>query len=523
MDIRHQVLTLTRRGFAIGVAAVVAFGLMPTIGSASAQDAGGVLRVGVNRAPNRLDPLQHRFNAEYMLGEMLYNGLTHLKPDMSAEPDLALSWESNDDFTVWTFKLRGGVKFHHGKAFTADDVVATFEAILDPDVRSPGRRNIGPVESVTAVDDLTVRFKLSSSYGDLPVALAYTNAKILPADILRNEPERLITEAFGTGPFKLVEFDPSRRVVVERNPDYFVAGQPLLDGVVQLVFPDSTAEVNAFLNGETDLMIEVPPPDFQRVSDTSGIIGMRTASGRFTDIVMDNAAPPFDDVRVRRALQLTIDREAMVELVAEGFGRTGSDTPIMESYRFDAKLPLIKQDIAEAKRLLAEAGYADGLEIELVASERPALRARVALVLREMAKPAGFNITVKTMPHAQYIDQVWRKGNFYVGHYNQQPNEDSILNLLYTTKARWNQTRWNSAEFDRLVEAGRSTSDDAKRAQLYADAQALMRKEAPALIPIFLDLLGARHDYVNGFVLHARGAVFDMHKVSLTSKAPTRQ
>ena len=289
-----------------GVAALATLGFMPE--AVLAQDAGGVLRVGVNRAPNRLDPLQHRFNAEYMLGEMLYSGLTHLKPDMSAEADLAVSWESNDDLTVWKFKLREGVKFHHGKTLTADDVVATFEAILDPDVRSPGRRNIGPVESVTAVDDLTVQFNLSSSYGDLPVALAYTNAKILPADILRDDPERLTTEAFSTGPFMLVEFDPSRRVIVERNPNYFIAGQPFLDGVEKLVFPDATAEVNAFLNGETDLIIEVPPPDFQRMSDTDGIIGKRTASGRFTDIVMDNDAPPFNDIRVRRALQLTLDR-----------------------------------------------------------------------------------------------------------------------------------------------------------------------------------------------------------------------
>ncbi len=125
-----------------------------------------------------------------------------------------------------------------------------------------------------------------------------------------------------------------------------------------------------------------------------------------------------------------------------------------------------------------------------------------------MAKPAGFNINVQTMPHATYLDQVWKKGSFYVGFYNMQPTADAIFSLLYTSNAAWNETRWNNTAFDKLVAEARTTIDEAKRRELYAKAQKLMHDEVPSIIPVFFDLLAAQRDYVQGCNLHPRGAVF---------------
>ncbi len=500
---------------------------LPVLGAtagwpAFAANKGGTMNVSIGRAPGKLNPFLHRLNSEYLLGELLYSGLTRLGQDMSPVPDLAQSWAPNDDLTVWTFTLRAGVTFHNGQAVTANDVAASLTRVLDKKTGSPGRRNLGPIESVTAPSADKVMIKTSLPYGDLPVALAYSTAKVVPANIASGDLAPLDRQAIGTGPFKLVSYEPDRLTVVERNPDYFLDGLPYLDKLNLMVFPDATAEMAALIAGEVDLALEVPPADFKRVSGATGVTGLRTASGRFIDIVMANDRPPFNDARVREALSLSIDREAMIELVAEGYGTPGNDSPINVAYRYYADAPLKRPDIARAKQLLADAGHPNGLDVTLVASVKPGYRQTLAVVVREMAKAAGFNIEVQTMAHSTYLDQVWKKGDFYVGFYNMQPTEDAIFKLLFTSDAAWNETRWNNKGFDDLVQRARTTVDTKARAELYSEAQALMRAEVPALVPVFFDLLAAHRDYVEGYQLHPRGATFSLEKVSLGAGAPKR-
>jgi peptide/nickel transport system substrate-binding protein len=289
-----------------------------------------------------------------------------------------------------------------------------------------------------------------------------------------------------------------------------------------VVYPDVSAEASALISGDTDLITTTPPTEFGRLQKASGVKALRVPSGQFCNVNFGCDQKPFNDVRVRQALALTVDRAAMVDFVTEGFGSAGNDTPLNPAYRFYAEQPLKKADIARAKALLAEAGYPKGLEATLIASDRPGQRTQLAVALREMAKPAGFDIKVETMPHATYLDQVWKKGSFYVGFYNMQATADAIFSLLYTSNAAWNETRWNNAAFDKLVFEARATVDEAKRRALYADAQKLMNAEVPSIIPAFFDLLGAQRDWVEGYQLHPRGAVFRLDHVSLGAKAPKR-
>ena len=483
---------------------------------------GGTLRVSVEQAPAKLSPLQFRVGPEYLLGELLYSALTRLGPDMEALPDLATSWSSNTALTEWVFKLRPGVKFHDGTPLTARDVAATFAAIMDPATGSPGRSNIGPVETVTAIDDLTVGIKLKGAYADLPVAMAYTNAKIVPEAVIKAGAARLDREAIGTGPFKLVSYEPSRLTVLERNPAYYDPARPMLDRIEVVLYPDAGARTAAQLAGDTDLLLFGQPTEFERIKGAAGQVALRTASGQFLDVILGCKEKPFDDVRVRQALALTLDREALVELVAEGLGSTGADTPSNSAYHFDRKMPAKVPDIAKAKALLAEAGYARGVTATLVASDRPNTRTQLAVAMREMAKPAGFTINVQTMPHATFLDQVWRKGGFYIGLYNQQPTMDGIMSLLFTSNAAWNETNWNDAEFDRLVDEARRTADETARRDLYGRAQQRMYDQVPALIPVFFDLIAGRREGVEGFRLHPRGAVFDLDQVWLSSPPKRR-
>ena len=334
--------------------------------------------------------------------------------------------------------------------------------------------------------------------------------------------DRLDREAIGTGPFKLVSFEPERLVVVARNEAFYDKARPYLDRIEVVVYPDTTAEGSALISGDTDLMSTVQPTEYARLKSSDGVRALRVPSGQFCNIIFGCNQKPFDDIRVRKALALTIDRPTMVDFVVEGYGTPGNDTPLCSTYRFYADQPLTKPDIAQAKKLLADAGYPSGLQATLIASDKPSVRTQLAVAVREMAKPAGFTIDVQTMPHSTYLDQVWKKGPFYVGFYNMQATADAIFSLLYTSTAAWNETHWNNATFDKLVGDARTTVDEAKRRALYADAQKLMHDEVPSLIPVFFDLLGAHRDYVQGYRLHPRGAVFRLDYVSFGDGAPKR-
>ncbi|MCW3476062.1 ABC transporter substrate-binding protein [Limobrevibacterium gyesilva] len=517
---------LTRRIFLAGSAGLAGVPSLAVVRSAGAQSPaprrGGTLRISVDQAASVIHPLRTRVNPEYLVTELLYSNLTRLKLDMTVEPDLAESWSANAELTEWTFRLREGLTFHDGTPCTAKDVAATFVAILDPKTASPGRTNVGPIAEATAVDARTVVFKLSAPYADLPVAVAYTNARIIPAAIAQGDLDRLARSAVGTGPFRLVSYEPDRRIVVERNPAYYDPQRPWVDRVEVLVYPDPTAEASALLSGDTDVMMNTAAGEFPRLSAAAGVKALRVPSGQFLNVNMGCDQKPFSDVRVRQALALTVDREAMVGFVAGGFGTPGNDSAMNAAYHFYKDQPLKKPDIAKAKRLLAEAGYPNGLDLTMVASDTPGTRAQLAVAMREMGKAAGFRINVQTMPHATYLDQVWKKGAFYVGFYNMQATADAIFSLLYTSNAAWNETRWNNADFDKLVAEARVTLDEARRQNLYGQAQMLMHEQVPSVIPAFFDLLAAQRAYVQGRQLHPRGAVFRLDHVWLGDGAPKR-
>jgi peptide/nickel transport system substrate-binding protein len=516
---------LPRRVFLAATAGAV---MLPRLATAQGQPGprprrGGTLRVSVDQSVSVLNPLKTRVNPEYLVAELLYSSLTCLTPQMTAAPDLAQSWSANADLTEWRFILRQGVTFHDDTPCTAKDVAASFAAILDPNTASAGRTNVGPISEVVPEDDHTVLIRLSAPYADLAVAVAYSNAKIIPAPIAQGDLDQLARRAVGTGPFKLVTYEPDRQIVVERNPDYYDPARPHLDRVEVLVYPDPTAGASALLSGDIDLMAGTDPAAFPRFTGRTGVVALRAPSGQFLNVNMGCDQKPFNDARVRQALALTVDRKAVVGFVAQGYGTPGNDTPLNAAYHYEKPLPLKTPDIGKAKQLLAAAGYPNGLDLTMVASDTPGTRTQLAVAMREMAKPAGFRINVQTMPHATYLAQVWKKGPFYVGFYNMQATADAIFSLLYTSSAAWNETRWDNAAFDKLVAAARVTTDEARRRTLYGEAQELMHEQVPSVIPAFFDLLAARRSYVEDYVLHPRGSVFRLDLVWLGNGAPKRE
>ncbi|NQW10334.1 MAG: ABC transporter substrate-binding protein [Alphaproteobacteria bacterium] len=517
----------TRRDFLYGGAALIGAGATATIWrpdglAAATPKRGGTIVISVAQQMTTLNPFKQGNNPEYMTGEMMYSGLVRVGPDMVPRPDVAESWSANEDASEFTFKMRRGVKFHHGPEVTAEDVVASIKAVLDPETGSPGRKNIGPIKAVEAVDKYTVKITLDGSFADLPVTMGHPSAKIVPAAVLKEGLDKLSTGGYGCGPFTLVEYDPARILKVARYDNYHIAGLPYLDGVEQHLFPDLAAETAALLNKETDVMLAVNNADFKRVSDSSGVIGRRQQTGRFLNLVLRMDTKPFDDIRVRQALAMCIDRQAMVDLVLEGYGRPAFDNPISSEYRYYIDYNRPNLDVAGARKLLAEAGYPNGVKVELLCSTKPALRTQVGVAVKELARGAGFDIDVKTVPHDYYIANVWKKAGFYVGSWNMRPMEDQMFTLLLTSDAPWADTAWNNKVFDDVVYKARRTTDDAERAKLYAQAQQMCVDEKPYIVPFFMDVLTAHQDYVMDYTMHPLQVSYYMDRAWLKDGAPKR-
>ena len=504
------IFNILRRNVLLCMALALA---LPTFGAA--QSSGGTLKISHSTRIATLNPLSLSGPAEYPVIDMAYSGLTRIGPDSQPMPDLAKSWKGSPDATEFTFHLREGVTFHDGTPATSSDVVATYEAILNPDIPSSALSVLNMIDSVEAVDDLTVKFTLSSPFADFPTSTAHANARIISEEALSGDLTKLDTVVNGTGPFKMESYDSARITRLVRNDNYFSEGKPYLDAVEMHLFPDLAAETTNFLSGDIDVMLLVQQADYARISSTSGINALRVPSGRYVNVVMRFDQPPFDNLKVREALAYAMDRQLLVDLVLEGLGRPGHDNILSPEFKFRIDTPEKNYDPAKAKALLAEAGYPDGISLDLVASNRPAIRAQVAIAIKQMALPAGFDIKVKTMPHDTYIANVWKKGNFYMAYWGMQPTEDATFNLLLTSNASYEDTGWKNAKFDELVNAGRSTTIEAERAAAYSEAQELMLKELPYIIPFYEDVLTASKDHVKGYSINPINRYFYLENVWL--------
>ena len=492
---------ISRRTVVAGLSAAGLLPLLPGIAfgqGGGTPKTGGTLKITHSTTIATLNVLQCSGPAEYPTVDMLYSGITRMAEDMTALPDLAESWEADPEATVFTFKLRPNVTFHDGTPFTSADVKATFDAILDPATLCPARPVLNMIESVDTPDDLTVVFNLSAPYADFPISAAHVNARIVPKAMLADVTS-LNTKANGTGPFRLESYDAATTTRLVRFDDYYQDGKPYLDAVEMHLFPDLAAEQANYLSGAMDAMLDVQQANYAQIEDAPGSQALRTPAGRFVNVVMRQDQEPFDDVRVRQAMAYAIDRDLLVDIILEGLGRVANDQPISPGYRFHAETEQRSYDPERAKSLLAEAGFPDGLKLEMVCSNRPAIRSQVGIAIKQMALPAGFDIDVQIMPHDTYLANVWMKGKFYIGYWGMQPTEDAAFTLLFTSDAAFADTAWNNAEFDALVQKGRTTLDPEERAKIYAEAQRMMVEATPSVIPFFQDVLSASRDGVHGW------------------------
>lgn len=487
-----------RNVIALLAATCIALAAAPFVAAQNVQT-GGTLRISFPGSPRLLDPPITGSAEEWIITSWLYNNLTRVDDKFTVQPDLAESWEPNANGTVWTFKLVRGAKFHSGREVNAEDVVHSINRILDPNTKSRGKGGLGPIAKVEAVDPYTVRFTLSQPVADFPSNLALPYARITPRDTKAN----LNTQADGTGPFVLKEFAVGEKVVVERNPNYFRKGYPRVDQVVATIYPDSTAEINALKEGKTDIMWQVRPDQVPLLANASGIKVQEVPTGSFVPIVMRSDQAPFDNPLVRKALKLTLDRKVVVDNILGGHGVVGNDQSLPPNNPFyDAAVKPATRDVAKAKQLLTQAGYPNGLKLTLYTSDARVGMLPLALLTQQMAKDAGFDISIQTVPWDVFLNTVWEKRPFYINNWFARPTTDTSITPFFTTRDKGgslNDYYYSNPEVDKLLLAAQGELNAQTRKQLYGKAQQLVSEDGPAVIPFFKNNITAYRANIEGY------------------------
>jgi peptide/nickel transport system substrate-binding protein len=494
---------LTRRRF-LGLAALGAG--VPLIGGpvarrASAQSPrpGGIVKQAWSSSPRTLDPALAIQGDEYMLMHNLYDNLVRIDEKLTPQPQLATRWAADESGRTWTFTLRPGVKFHHGKTLTAQDVVFTVERILDPKTASPGRPLFASVEKVEAADPQTVRFRLSAPYADLPMVLGATFGRILPSD----RADKIATEPSGTGPFRMAEYRPGDRTRLVKNPDYWDQGRPYLDELWQVNVPQAATQVASLSGGDVQMVFEVPTSFIPSLRRSPAVTVVEVKSPSFQPVTMLSDQKPFDNSKVRLAMKYAVDRDAILKAVWQGHGAVGEDHPVPTINPFwAATTPKHAYDVAKAKQLLAEAGFPNGIESEFwTSNERVGLQ-ELAVAVQQMAAPAGIKLDVKTVPWAVFNSTVYKKKPLYVNNWFGRGTIDETLYGYFRTGGGWNEGNFSKPELDRMLDEGRSTVDMEKRKKIYAEAQQFIHDEGHMVVAYHMNYVTAMRSNVKGYTVH---------------------
>jgi peptide/nickel transport system substrate-binding protein len=357
---------------------------------------------------------------------------------------------------------------------------------------------VGPIEAVEEVDSLTVKFKLNSAYAEFPVELTKRWGRI----VMEGAGESLANTPAGSGPFILEEWIVGSHVSVKANPNYWDPAVPGVDEVIVKFFPDPIAAVNAFETGEIDILGELPQDLANRVKGMSEAVVEEIAAGSWIPMIMRTDTPPFDNPKVRLAVKHCIDRQGLVNMITEGHGVPANDHPIPPNNPYYLNVPVREQDYEKAKALLAEAGYPNGFEMELVAATDRPLRAKMALAIQQMCAPAGINFKVRTVSYDVYIAQVYKKGGCYIGWWGFRPTADGNTFPFFTCDGSWNEYVYCNDELDSILRDARGELDEDKRMGLYQQAQSILTDEGPALIPAYTSFISAWKTYVKGYSVH---------------------
>lgn len=489
--------------------------LLPMMGGARvlAADVDGTLTIGLTTEPTSVDPHWHLVSQNNALAQHIFDRVAHGNPDQSVGPGLAESWRVLDE-TTWEFTLREGVRFHNGDPLTIDDIAFTLERAQNVPGAIFNMRSYLSGKTVEALDDRV--FLIHTDAPNPIVADELSTCAILSRAVgegATTDDYNSGRAAIGTGPYKLVEASLTSQIVLERNEEYWGL-RPVFRRVVIRPIPVGGARVAAVRAGDVDMIDNVPPADVDGLSRVSGISLARGVPNRTIFLTMDHsrAVSPFvrakdggeirnvlQDLRVRQAMSLAIDREAIASRVLGGNGVAAAQLVPSTIFGAAPELTVPAVDLDRARALLTEAGLPDGFRITLHGPNDRFIRdPAVVQAVAQMLARIGIDVEVDTMPSSVFYQRATSGGpedgstySFFLIGYGASMGDSApaLRNVIHTQdrergRGANNRLRYSNPEIDALIDEGMSTMDDARRAELYAEAHRRSMEDV-AIIPLY--------------------------------------
>lgn len=430
------------------------------------------------------------------LNASIYDFLAELDPETGGlTPSLATEW-SSEDARVWTVKLREGVKFHDGTDFTSLDVRFTIERTQDPSLGHLQQNDFTIVERIETPDDYTIIFHLSEVRPAFMYLMTAYNMCILSSEY--DYMQYGETEPMGTGPFVLESLIPKESALLVKNEEYWNPGLPKADELWIYFVPDIDSSVAMLEAGDVDVVPFVTALHKQTLESKGFTVVSPYQEYRFVALSADRE--PFNDNRVRLAMKYCMDPEVLAGVC---HGELGADvyyneTPMMNILAQYNDIPFRGRDIDKAQELLAEAGYPDGLTVELYyASDHP-YGQELTQAIRELAAPAGFDIELKGFTRDVYLSQYWMNGPMLLTGWGPRVDPSMLLMLAYHSEGPWNESHIDDAEIDDLISKISTEVDNVQRQQYYDRLQEVFYERGTVIniqVPYFVAMRPEVQDY----------------------------
>jgi peptide/nickel transport system substrate-binding protein len=516
-ELREQYRTgeITRREFMrtatlLGMSAAAAASTVGGIGSAPvahAQKRGGVLRIAT-RVQKMKDPATFDWIPMSNVARQIAEYLVFTDSDNITHPLLLEKWEASNDLKTWTLRLKKGLQFQLGgikrREFEAADVVWNLKRWLATETGSSirGLMSYLSPEGIEEVDRYTVKLHLSGPQMGVPEHLFHYPAHILP----REWGGDFLKEPWGTGPFVLDKYVVGEQAVVKRRADYWQTGKPAIDEIRWLDLGDEeAAHVAALASKQVDLVSDLAVATIdvvERIGHAS-ILEVKTAQTAVIRMRADKK--PFDDVRVRNAIKLCQDHARLLEIALRGRGAEGADHHVAPVHPAYARESAPKQDIAKAKALLAQAGYPNGLDLEMDLKKQPNWEATCMQAFKEMAAPAGIRIKLNILPSPQYWE-IWDKTTFGFTGWTHRPLDTMVLSLAYRCRdgkpGAWNETKWCDPAFEKMLDEAEGILDHKERRKVIAKVQVYQRENGTIGLPVWRSVLQAADKRLRNYRIH---------------------